>query len=129
MGSNGRENAKDGVLHLYRRGRSPLYIQVELLIDEPDLGAEGRLPAERQVDYLLQKGNVVRAERMAAGLEHIERLTALEQNGLLRLVDNELGPRAQLIVGILPCENIRTSVVFDNRDNGHMAPFYYSCPA
>ena len=56
---------------------------------------------------------------MAPRLEHVEGLASFEQDGLLRLVYDQLRPRAQLAVGVFPREHIWVAVVFDDGDDGH----------
>ena len=120
----GDEHSEHRVLNLDRRRRAPFDIEVELLADEPNLCAEWRLTAKGQIDDRFQERDVVRAEGVAPGLKDIESLAALEQNGLLRFVHDELGPSSQLAVGVLPGENVRIAVVLDDRDDGHAASFF-----
>ena len=114
MGSHGNKHAIDRVLYLDGGGCAPLYVEVELLVHEPHFGAERRLAAEGEVDQRLQERDVRSAERMASGFEYIERLAALEQNRLLRLVDDQLRPCAQFAVGVFPREYVWTAVVLDD---------------
>ena len=80
------------VLQLDRIGGSPADFQIGGAVDVPDFGGKGRLAAKRDADQRAQHGQVFGRERMPPGTERPLINPALDEVGLLRFIDDQLGP-------------------------------------
>ena len=81
------------------------------------LGGERRLAARHEVrDQLREEGEVLRVEDVAAGPQRLEELAVLDEHGLLRLVDDDLGLRRQFAVGVAVGEHVWRTVPFQRLD-------------
>ncbi|MNP30319.1 hypothetical protein D3C76_1233860 [compost metagenome] len=113
-----------GLLKLDRRGGPPLDVHGAELVNIPNLSGKRGFAAEGDVHEGGQHRNILRRQGMAAGTEQIQRLASFKQDGFLGLIDDELGPCAQLLMGILPYQDVGGTVVFQHADDGHVcSPF------
>ena len=102
------------------RRRAPLDVEADDLVDVPDLGGERRAAARGDLEDLPEDRVVGRVEGVATGEEGSDRLAALEEEGLLGLRHDHLGPRAELFGRVLPGEGVRSAVPFDYVYDSHV---------
>ena len=111
------------VAHRDRLRRAPLEVGILLQADIVDIGAEGALVAERQLDEIDQQRNVGGRERVAARNEHIEEATVAREEGQLALAHDALRAEPQLAraIGRDASDNdVAGGVeIFDQVEQGH----------
>ena len=98
--------------HLVRR--APLDGHLDGLVDEVDLGVEGLVGAGGHIIQLFQDGELLGLQGVPARSEQVQGLTVPEEDGLLALVDDELGPHVEILHGVLPDQGLVVALVLND---------------
>ena len=83
-------------------------------VDKIDLGVEGALCVGGQLVELLQQRELLSLQGVSARTKQVQGLAVPEENGLLALVDNELGAQVEVLNGVLPHQGLIVPLVFDD---------------
>lgn len=102
------------VRHLILSGVPHLTAICTALIDEIDLAVERILGIARQGIELFQNGKLLGFQSVLARTKQIQRLAIPKKDGLLALVDDELGPHAEVLDGVLPHQRLVVPLVLND---------------
>ena len=113
-GADGNGCAALGLQEVDLLGGAPLDGQLMDQIEEVDLAVEGAFRVGGQLIQLFQHRQLLGFQGIAAGSEGVQRLAVPEENGLLGLVDDQLGTQVEVLNGVLPDQGIRIAFVFND---------------
>ncbi len=96
------------------------------LVDEVDLAVEGGVAAGGAVQQAAKLGNVLGFQGVTARAKGVQSLTVHKEDGLLALVNDQLGQGVEILQRVLPDKGRIVTFVFDNFCN--LRHWYTSSP-